>query len=105
LTVANNSTTDCEPLVFYIPVHRRMDSEPADRQQPFVHALPVRELTALRMYGPGAAAPSAAMLAALESNAFSLQPAVQWLLELGFDGERRGQRADLRPALPLVLLW
>jgi len=45
------------------------------------------------------------MLAVLESGAFSFEPAVQPLLELGFDGERRGQRADLRPALPLVLLW
>jgi hypothetical protein len=27
------------------------------------------------------------------------------LLELGFDGARQGRRADLRPALPLVLVW
>jgi len=105
LPVANNSTVDCEPLVFYIPVHRRMDSAPADQQQPFVHGLPIRQLTALRIFAPGATTPSAAMLAVLESGAFSFEPAVQPLLELGFDGERRGQRADLRPALPLVLLW
>jgi hypothetical protein len=45
------------------------------------------------------------MLAVLESGAFSFEPAAQPLLELAFDGERRGQRADLRPALPLVLVW
>jgi hypothetical protein len=105
MPVANNSIIDAEPLVFYIPVHRRMDSAPADQQQPFVHRLPIRELTALRIFAPGAATPSAAMLAALESGAFSFEPAAHPLLELGFDGERRGQRVDLRPTLPLVLLW
>ena len=105
LPVANNSTVDSEPLVFYIPLHRRMDSAPADQRQPFVHKLPIRELTAVRIFAPAAATPSPAMLAALESGAFSFQPAARALLELGFDGERRGQRADLRPALPLVLLW
>jgi hypothetical protein len=105
LPVANNSTVDSEPLVFYIPVHRRMDSAPADQRQPFVHTLPIRELTAVRIFAPGAATPSAAMLATLESGAFSFAPGAQPLLELGFDGERQGQHADLRPALPLILLW
>jgi hypothetical protein len=105
LPVANNSTVGTEPLVFYIPMHRRMDTAPQEQRQPYLHALPIRELTALRMFGPGAAAPSAAMLAVLGSGAFSFQPAPRQLLELGFDGERQGQRADLRPALPLVLLW
>jgi hypothetical protein len=27
------------------------------------------------------------------------------LLEIGFDGERAGRGADLRPLLPLLLLW
>ena len=45
------------------------------------------------------------MLAVLRSGAFSFEPATRPLLELGFDGERQGQRADLRAALPLVLLW
>ena len=105
MPVANNSTVDGEPLVFYSPVHRRMDSAPADRREPYVHALPIRELTSLRIFTPGAAAPSAAMLASLRSGAFSLQPAARPLLELGFDGERHGARADLRPDLPLILLW
>jgi hypothetical protein len=105
MPIANNSTVDSEPLVFYIPVHRRTDSAPADRREPYVHALPIRELTSLRIFTPGAAAPSAAMLASLRSGAFSLQPAARPLLELGFDGERHGARADLRPDLPLILLW
>jgi hypothetical protein len=105
MPIANNSTVDSEPLVAYIPVHRRMDTAPADQRQPYEHALPLRELTSLRIFGPRAAEPSAAMLAALRSGAFTFEHAAQPLLELGFDGERRGQRIDLRPALPLVLLW
>lgn len=105
LPVANNSTVDTEPLVFYIPMHRRMDTAPPQRREPYEHALPIRELTSLRMFSPGAAALSPAMLAALRTGAFSFQRAASPLLELGFDGERHGQRADLRPALPLILLW
>jgi hypothetical protein len=105
LPVANNSIVDTEPLVFYIPSHRRMDTAPADRREPYEHALPIRELTSVRIFAPGAADPSPAMLATLQTGAFSFEPAARPLLELGFDGKRQGQRADLRPALPLVLLW
>lgn len=45
------------------------------------------------------------MLAALRTGAFSFDHAARPLLELGFDGEQVGGRVDLRPALPLVLLW
>ena len=34
-----------------------------------------------------------------------LASADAYLLELGFDGERSGRSADLRPELPLVLQW
>jgi hypothetical protein len=105
LPIANNSTVDTEPLVFYIPMHRRMDTAPADRREPYEHALPIRELTSVRISSPGAATLSPAMLVALGTGAFSFQRAAQPLLELGFDGEMQGRRTDLRPALPLVLLW
>jgi hypothetical protein len=105
LPVANNSTVDAEPLVFYIPMHRRMDTAPADQRPPYQHVLPIRELTSVRIFAPSAAAPSLPMLAAQRTGAFSFQHAAQPLLELGFDGERQGRRADLRPVLPLILLW
>lgn len=105
MPIANNSMLDAEPLVFYLPAHRRMDTAPPEQRQPYEHALPIRDLTSLRIFAPGAATPSAAMLAALRNGAFSFEPAAQPLLELRFDGERRGGRADLRPDLPLVLLW
>jgi hypothetical protein len=105
LPVADNSMVDAEPLVFYIPMHRRMDTAPLDQRQPYEHPLPVRELTSVRIFAPGAATPSPTMLCAVRTGAFSFQHAARPLLELGFDGERSGGRADLRPVLPLVLLW
>ena len=105
MSVGDNSIVDAEPLVFYIPSHRRMDTAPADRREPYEHTLPIRELTSVRIFAPGAATLSPAMLAALRTGAFSFQRAPRPLLELGFDGERQGRRADLRPTLPLVLLW
>jgi len=105
MPIAINPTVDSEPLVFYIPIHRRMDTAPADRREPYEHALPIRELTSARIFAPGAATASPAMLATLQTGAFSFEPAARPLLELGFDSKRQGGRADLRPALPLVLLW
>lgn len=105
MPVADNSTVDSEPLLFYIPMHRRIDTAPADQRQPYEHTLPIRELTAVRIFTPGAATLSPAMLATLRTGSLSFQRASQPLLELGFDGEQHGERADLRPELPLVLLW
>jgi hypothetical protein len=105
LPVAQNSDDVEEPLVFYIPVHRRTDTAPQSERQPFAHALPIRELTAVRMFAPAATSPSAPLRAALETGAFSFQSAPRPRLELGFDGEQQGRSVDLRPSLPLILLW
>ncbi|HKU15420.1 MAG TPA: VOC family protein [Steroidobacteraceae bacterium] len=105
MPVADNSTVDSEPLMFYMPVHRRMDLAPVEQRQPYQHVLPIRELTSTRIFAPGADSPSAPMRAALSTGAFSFQHSAQPLLELGFDGEQQGKRVDLRPSLPLVLLW
>lgn len=71
----------------------------------FFFANAMLELSWVRIFAPGAATASESLLAALRTGAFSFQRAAQPLLELGFDGERGGGRADLRPVLPLVLLW
>ena len=105
LPVATSSTHDSEPLLFFSPVHRRIDTAPPDRREPYEHTLPIRELTSVRIVSPGAATLSPALLAALRTGAFSFQRAARPLLKLGFDGERQRRHADLRPALPLILLW
>ena len=59
----------------------------------------------MRLGVPGDA-PLSATLRAVEATGiatFSRSP--EHRLELGFDGERQGRAADLRPDLPLVFRW
>jgi hypothetical protein len=95
--------TECleEPLLFYFPVQRR----PASSQQPLEHRGGFGELTALRVFGPRQMTTSAALQTVQESGVVALRQGPEHLAEIGFDGERQGQRADLRPALPLVVCW
>jgi hypothetical protein len=94
-----------EPLLIYFPAPRRPDSVPMHERQPLEHRAGFRELTALRIFGPHAAAPSPAMQAAGRTAAVLFQQGPEHLAEIGFDGEGHGGRADLRPALPLVMCW
>jgi hypothetical protein len=83
----------------------RPDARSAEGRQPLEHKAGLRELTALRLFSPYTAARSAALRAAEQTGAFGLLAGPEYLAELGFDGERQGRRADLRPALPLALCW
>ncbi len=100
-----NSPRVEEPLLFYWPVSRRPDSMPARDPRHLEHPAGFRELTALRLFGPDATPPSAVMQAARGTGALALHPGAEFVAEIGFDGEKRGRRADLRPALPLVIAW
>jgi hypothetical protein len=91
-----------EPEIFYFAAARRPDEL---LRQPLVHALPVREVTGLRIGIPGNAARSAAAITVEESGAAFFSPADTYLMTLSFDLEEHGQFADLRPELPLVLRW
>ena len=105
LPVAQSSRQIDEPLLFFIPFHRRMDELPAGQREPIEHPLGVRELTSLRVYAPAMAAPSVSMQRALASGAFAVEEGAEWLMELGFDGGQQNRSADLRPTLPLLLRW
>jgi hypothetical protein len=94
-----------EPSLFYLPVRRRPDTSPAQNRQPLEHAAGFRELTALRIFGPYPGPLSAAMQAVQRTGAVVFRQGPEHLAEAGFDGESQGRRADLRPALPLVLCW
>jgi hypothetical protein len=105
LQIGRNAEYTREPLLYYLPVHRRPDTLPPQERQPLEHAAGVRELTGLRIFGPYPEAPSAAMQAAERTGAVVFRHGSEHLAELGFDGESQGRRADLRPALPLVMCW
>jgi hypothetical protein len=105
LHVGVNAACVEEPLLVYLPAARRPDSLPAERLPALEHRAGIRELTALRITSPQGETRSAAMQAAEQTGVVAFRAGPAYLAELGFDGERQGQRADLRPALPLVLCW
>jgi hypothetical protein len=105
LHVGTNASCVEEPLLFYIPVSRRPDSLPTHDRRLLEHESGFREVTALRLYSPHAATHSPAMQAAEQTAAIVFDQSPEYLAEIGFDGEGQGRRADLRPALPLVMCW
>jgi hypothetical protein len=102
LYVGMNAESVEEPLLLYFPFVRRPEAIPAQERPPVDHAAGLRELTALRIFGPRA---STAARAAEQAGAVSYLEGTEHLMEIGFDGERQGGRADLRPASPLVICW
>jgi hypothetical protein len=105
MRVGVNSASAAEPLVLCMPFGLRPGPPPAWLAQAQEHPLGLLQMTALRIFGPWAAAPSAVMLAAQRIEGVALGRAEEHLMEVGFDGERQGRRSDLRPELPLVICW
>jgi hypothetical protein len=98
---------DCieEPLLSCFSVPRETGLGSTRQRQPLDHRAGFRELTALRIFSPHPAGRSSVMLAAEQTGAVSFHEGPEHLAEIGFDGERQGQRADFRPALPLIICW
>jgi hypothetical protein len=86
-----------EPMWVFLSFMRR-----AHRQQWFIeHTIGVRELTSLTLVTP-ALPHSQASRKAVESGILTCRTGVAPLLEVGFDGKRRGERLEFRPHLPIV---
>jgi hypothetical protein len=54
---------------------------------------------------PKSIPPSAALRAVVDMGIVTVRAGTPALMELGFDGETRGQSMDFRPGLSLVLHW
>jgi hypothetical protein len=100
-----NAASVEEPSLFFMPWVRRPDTSSAEQRSPRTHEAGVRELAALRIIGPHPAPQSAAVQAVERTGAVVFRHGSEHLAEIGFDGERQGRRADLRPVLPLVICW
>src|SRR5262249_31886086 len=105
LQVGTNAACLEEPLLFYLPVVRRPDSLPMSDRSRLEHRAGFREVTAVRIFSPHAATPSPALQAVEQMAAVAFHQGPEYLAEIGFDGEGQGRRADLRPALPLLVCW
>jgi hypothetical protein len=73
--------------------------------QPRAHGLGVRSMTGVEIGMPPAAAPSAAAQFVQDAGLVQFFEAERHLMTVTFDGARRGESADLRPDLPLILRW
>lgn len=101
--IGDNSDRLTEPMLFYMAFGRRPDQ--ATAPEPLEHAAGLREITSLRIQYPQTMPLSETLRAVVEMGIVSVSDGTSVLMEIGFDGETRGQSIDLRPELPLVLCW
>lgn len=91
-------TTLYEPELFYLPFLR---GPTAQRNEPVLHAQPIRRICGLSVAVRARSALSAASRCAERHGLVSYFEGPQPLLEILFEGPD-GMRVDLRPELPLV---
>jgi hypothetical protein len=90
-----------EPMWCYMKSGRAPVDWPAERLQPLDHPAGLREITRVVIGCPGAKGSSVTSTMA-RNGVIALHAGVEHLMELHFDGGRRGTTLDFRPALPLV---
>jgi len=94
-----------EPWWFYLSFGRRPDDAGWPRSQPLDHPVGFREVTAVRLTGPGLANLSEVAREVTGAWTVTLANATESLAEVTFDGGGQGQEADFRPLLPLMFRW
>jgi hypothetical protein len=92
-------------MLIYLPFNRRPDSGAAPGRQVIEHAAGLRELTRVELISPHVDMHSPAFEAVLNTGVVRRRTGTGQLVELGFDGESKGQVADFRPGLPIVFCW
>lgn len=100
--VGDNSDKLDEPLVFFIPFGGRPDK--SGKRQPLQHLCGFTEVSSLLIKTPYYHAMSAT-LQSVQQAGVSVEVSEQHLMEIGFDGEKRGKSVSFQPQLPLVLKW
>lgn len=92
-----------QPAVFCL---RSSEQSPSRRGPgPARHALPIEELTGVRLGYPGGNDPSQALRSLAARDLLEFDAAAELLLTLTFDRGKAQGEADLRPRLPLLLRW
>ena len=91
-------------LWFYLNLSRRPDDPARPTRQPLDHPAGIREITRVRIMGPGGDCASAVAEAVVRTGAVLLEEATKHLMEITFDGGQEHLK-DFRPALPLVFRW
>jgi hypothetical protein len=103
--VGVNSNVFSEPLLFYLPFHRRPDGYPIGKRPPLQQAIGLTEITRVELVTPHSSRSTPELATVIQSGRIQLRPGPEYLAEVGFDGEPSGKSIDLRPTLPLALFW
>jgi hypothetical protein len=98
--VATNADVLTEPMLFYLPIGLRGAKRPVP-----AHRAGLREVTRVEVVSPQAHTLSPEMATVTETGLAGVRAGPEYFVELGFDGEARGQHTDFRPLLPLVFFW
>ncbi|AFY96352.1 VOC family protein [Chamaesiphon minutus] len=105
IAVGTNSENLTEPMLFQISFGQRPDGYIAQKAQPLNHPLGIREITRVELVTPYADRLSPELQTLVETDRIELRSGTEYIIELGFDGEGKGQQLDLRSELPLILSW
>jgi len=105
LHVATNAGAPTEPMLVYLPLSRRPDSNPGSTGSVLTHGPGLREITRVQLTIPHSEVPSPAVASLTTSEVIGFRAGSEYLLELGFDQELGLRRADFRPSLPLEFCW
>ncbi len=103
--IASNVDVLTEPMLCYLTFARRSDAYPSARRQPLEHTAGLREMTRAELVSPHADSASPSLRGLVNAGSLRLRRGTQYAVELGFDGESQGKKADCQPELPLVLFW
>jgi hypothetical protein len=103
--IGSNVELLTEPMLCYLDFAQRPDRYPPGKRARMDHAVGFSEITRAEFVTPHAESASPTLRAAMAEGSVQLRSGAEYLVELGFDGEQHGQRADCRPELPLVLCW
>ena len=105
IDVGANADVITEPGLFWLGFAKRPDTHSADGRAPRDHRIGLRDITRVELISPQTGPRSPELKAAAETGLVQLRGGSEYLLTLGFDHESKGEEADLRPGLPLVLRW
>lgn len=91
-----------EPLWFFMESGRAPAEAPVERRQPLEHACGLREISGVRVV---CGSPGPVTRAIAKAGVIEVESGAADLMEVTFDGNLAGLRADFRPDLPLVFRW
>jgi hypothetical protein len=103
IPVGTNADIATEPMLFYLPFGQRPDRNP--QRQPLNHSTKFKEISRVTLITPHTETLSAELQGVIQTNLIQIRGGDRYGLEIGFDGEKQGEKHDFHPKLPLRFCW